>query len=89
MATILGSKRHRLLIALLIERRKAAGMTQAQLAKRLGKSRSFMARLESGQRRVYVVELLQLAEVLGFDAGKVVGAERVAVVPVRLCLHGA
>jgi transcriptional regulator with XRE-family HTH domain len=76
LATTLGSKRHRILIALLIERRKAAGMTQAQLAARLGKSRSFIARLESGQRRVYVVELLHLAEVLGFDAGKVVGAVR-------------
>jgi transcriptional regulator with XRE-family HTH domain len=61
----------------LIERRKAAGLTQAQLADRLGRSQSFIARLESGQRRrVYVVELLELAEVLGFDAGKVVGAVR-------------
>jgi transcriptional regulator with XRE-family HTH domain len=74
LATTLGSKRHRILIALLIERRKAAGMTQAQLAKRLGKSQSFISRLESGQRRVYVVELLKLAEALGFGAGKVVGA---------------
>jgi transcriptional regulator with XRE-family HTH domain len=77
LATTLGSKRRRILIALLIERRKAAGMTQAQLADRLGKPRSFIARLESGQRRVYVVELLELAEVLGFDAGKVVGAVKV------------
>jgi transcriptional regulator with XRE-family HTH domain len=76
LATTLRSKRHRILIALLIERRKAAGLTQAQLADRLGKSRSFITRLESGQRRVYVVELLELAEVLGFDAGKVVGAVR-------------
>jgi transcriptional regulator with XRE-family HTH domain len=74
----LGLKRHRILIALLIERRKAAGMTQAQLADRLGKSRSFITRLESGQRRVYVVELLKLAEALGFDAGNVVGAVRKA-----------
>jgi transcriptional regulator with XRE-family HTH domain len=73
LATTLKSKRHRILIALLIERRKVAGLTQAQLADRLGKSRSFIARLESGQRRVYVVELLELAKVLGFDAGKVTG----------------
>ena len=76
MATILRSKRHRILIALLIERRKTAGLTQAQLAERLGKSRSFITRLESGQRRIYVVELLKLAEVLGFDAGKVVRTVR-------------
>jgi transcriptional regulator with XRE-family HTH domain len=76
LATTLGLKRQKILITFLIEQRKAAGMTQTQLADRLGKSRSFIARLESGQRRVYVVELLQLAEVLGFDAGKVVGALR-------------
>jgi transcriptional regulator with XRE-family HTH domain len=76
MATTLGSKRHRILIALLIERRKAAGMTQAQLADRLRKSQSFISRLESGQRRVYVVELVELAEVLGFDAGRVLAAVR-------------
>jgi transcriptional regulator with XRE-family HTH domain len=76
LATTLGSKRQKILITFLIEHRKAAGMTQTQLADRLGKSRSFISRLESGRRRVYVVELLQLAEVLGFDAGKVVGALR-------------
>jgi transcriptional regulator with XRE-family HTH domain len=76
LATTLKSKRQRILITFLIERRKAAGLTQTQLADRLGKSRSFITRLESGQRRVNVVELLQLAEVLGFDAGKVVGAMR-------------
>jgi transcriptional regulator with XRE-family HTH domain len=76
LAITLKSKRHRILITFLIEHRRAAGLTQTQLADRLGKSRSFITRLESGRRRVYVVELLQLAEVLGFDAGKVVGAVR-------------
>ena len=65
-----GSRRHKARIALPIERREAAGMTQTQLADRLGKYQSFLARLESGQRRVDMVEFLELAEVLGFDAGK-------------------
>lgn len=69
MAKTLGSSRHKSLIALLIER-EAAGMTQTQLADRLGEYRSFVARLESGQRRVDVVEFPELAEVPGFDAGK-------------------
>ena len=76
MTKTLGSKRHKALIGFLIERRKAAGMTQMQLADRLGKSQSFIAYLESGQRRVDVVEFLELAEVLGFDAGEALGAVR-------------
>ena len=70
------SRRHKALIALLIERREAAGMTQTQLADRLGRYQSFVARLESGQRRVDVVEYLELADVLGFDAGKALAAVR-------------
>lgn len=42
-------------------------MTQAQLAEKLGQYQSFVARLESGQRRVDVIEFLDLASKLGFD----------------------
>jgi transcriptional regulator with XRE-family HTH domain len=69
----LGSDRHKALIAFLVERREAAGMTQAQLAKRLGEYQSFVARLESGQRRVDVVEFIELGEILGFDPEAAVG----------------
>jgi transcriptional regulator with XRE-family HTH domain len=51
-------------------------MTQADLAARLGEYQSFVARLESGQRRVDVVEFLDLAEVLGLDPGKTISALR-------------
>jgi hypothetical protein len=33
----------------------------------LGEYQSFVARLESGQRRVDVVELLEIAAILGFN----------------------
>ena len=69
----LGSDRHKALVAFLIERREAAGMTQAQLAERLGEYQSFVARLESGQRRVDVVELIELGSILGFDPAAAVG----------------
>ena len=71
MLKTLGSKRHQALIALLIEKREAAGLTQIELADRLGVYQSFIARLESGQRRVDVIELLTLVDILQFDAGKV------------------
>ena len=67
LAKTLGSDRHKALIAFLIAKREAAGMTQSDLAKRLGEYQSFVARLESGQRRVDVVEFIELAEILGFD----------------------
>jgi transcriptional regulator with XRE-family HTH domain len=56
----------------LIARRKAAGLTQAELANLLGEYQSYVARLESGQRRVDVVELLNIAKALNFDATKAV-----------------
>lgn len=68
MVDTLGTNRHKALIALLIRKREAAGLTQVELATRLGQYQSFVARLESGQRRVDVVEFINLAEILGFNA---------------------
>lgn len=62
------SKRHKKLIELVVAERKRAEIRQVQLAKKLKRSQSWIARLESGERRLDVVELLDLAEVIGFDA---------------------
>jgi transcriptional regulator with XRE-family HTH domain len=72
LAKTLRSKRYKALIGLLVARRQAAGMTQSDLAARLGKSQSFVARLESGQRRISVVEFMMLAKILRFDPYKVI-----------------
>lgn len=74
MAKTLGTEQHKALIAMLIAKREAAGLTQAQLAEALGEYQSFVARLESGQRRVDVIELIELARILGFDAAQTVTA---------------
>nr|WP_256939272.1 helix-turn-helix transcriptional regulator [Ensifer adhaerens] len=55
------------MIALLIAKREAAGLTQTELAAKLAEYQSFVARLESGQRRVDVVEFLEFADLLDFD----------------------
>ncbi len=72
MAKTLGSRQHEALISLLVAKREEAGLTQAELAKAFGQYQSFIARLESGQRRVDVVELIQLAKLLKFDICKLI-----------------
>jgi transcriptional regulator with XRE-family HTH domain len=67
MSQTLQSPRHKALITLLVERRKRAGLTQAQVARKLGRHQSFVATVESGQRRIDVVEFLEFAQVIGFD----------------------
>ena len=56
----------------LIAKRESAQMTQAELADKLGEYQSFVARLESGQRRIDVIELISLSGILGFDPAKAI-----------------
>jgi transcriptional regulator with XRE-family HTH domain len=51
--------------------RKKSGLTQAEVAQRLGQYQSYVARVESGQRRIDVIEFLDLAEAIGFDPQRV------------------
>ena len=75
----LGTERHLRLVQLLIEARERSGMTQTELAEALGEYQSFVARVESGQRRIDVVEYLTIAETLGLDPAtgiaEIVGSE--------------
>jgi transcriptional regulator with XRE-family HTH domain len=68
MSRTLGSSRHRALKDFLVRKRKQAGLTQAEVAKKLGRYQSFVATVEAGQRKVDVVELLAFSEAIGFDA---------------------
>ena len=72
LAKLRRSKRYKALIGLLLARREAAGMTQSDLAARLAKSQSFVASLESGKRRITVVEFMTLAKILRFDPYEVI-----------------
>lgn len=67
MPKTLRSPRQLRLIDLLVEQRKRAGLSQADMAERLGRYQSVVSSIESGGRRVDVVELLDIAEVIGLD----------------------
>jgi transcriptional regulator with XRE-family HTH domain len=66
------TKLHRDLVELLASKRTAAKLNQRELARRVGHFQSWVAKTESGQRRVDVVELFALADAIGFDVVKLV-----------------
>lgn len=72
MPKTLGDARHDALIKLITRKRKEAGFKQTELANRMKVYQSLIARLESGDRRVDVIELIRLGEILEFDASLVV-----------------
>jgi transcriptional regulator with XRE-family HTH domain len=51
----------------LIEARKAGGLTQMQLAEKLGRPQSFVSKYERGERRLDVVEFLEVARAIAID----------------------
>jgi transcriptional regulator with XRE-family HTH domain len=67
MLAAIGTKRHKRLIELLVAERKARNLPQKELARRLHRHRSMITWIESGKRRIDVVEFLALAEAIGFD----------------------
>jgi len=67
--TIFGGE-HRHLVAVLVEARQASGLTQAELAARVGKDQSFVSIIERGQRRVDVLEFVALAKAMEADPGQ-------------------
>ena len=54
---------HRYMVERLKHARKEAGLGQEKVAKLLGVSQSYMSKVESGQRRIDLVQLKQFARI--------------------------
>lgn len=59
-------------ITKLIRRRVKAGYSQQSLADALGWNQSIVAKIESVQRRLDIIELIRIANVLEIDATRLV-----------------
>jgi transcriptional regulator with XRE-family HTH domain len=59
---------YRKLTELLLEARQTAGLTQQEVADRLETHQSYIAKVEKGERRIDVVELVQLARAIGVSS---------------------
>jgi transcriptional regulator with XRE-family HTH domain len=67
MPKSLRSPRHDRLRAILKKARKEQGLTQQELAIRLKRKQSFVTKYETGERRLDVIEFLEIASALGRD----------------------
>jgi len=54
----------------LVASRREAGLTQRQLAERLNKPHTFVAKVEVGERRLDVVEFVAIAKALKIEPEK-------------------
>lgn len=61
------SRRYEIFRELLIGHRKTRQLTQLQLADVLKRPQSFISKYESGERRLDLVEFIEIAEALGID----------------------
>lgn len=55
------SKEYKVVLQRLKKARLEAGLTQVEVAKKLGHHQSYISKIESGERRVDVVELKRIA----------------------------
>ncbi|HEV7876835.1 helix-turn-helix transcriptional regulator [Bradyrhizobium sp.] len=65
----------------MIKARKGARLTQHDLAMRLHKPQSFVAKYEGGERRIDIVEFLTICQAVGTDPVRILKTLRDAVKP--------
>ena len=64
--------KNNLLRQLLAEARRASGFTQIALSLKLRKPQSFVSKYESGERRLDVIEFIEISKALGVDPAKII-----------------
>lgn len=62
-------------VALLRRARESTGITQRELARRLGRPQSYVSKVETCERRLDYVELLELCRAIGVALDEVTPAE--------------
>lgn len=63
---------HRELLKRLVSARNRKAMTQQELAKKLHRHQSFVAKYERGERRLEVIEFVQICRELGISPEKII-----------------
>ena len=66
------TREYQVLLQVLHAAREKAEVTQIELARRLGRSQSFVSKCERGERRLDVVQLRQICHAIGTTLPKVI-----------------
>ena len=66
------TKRYKLFLSLLVSIREEKGLSQRELAKKLKRIHTFVSKYERGERRLDVVEFLDIAKALGADPHEII-----------------
>jgi transcriptional regulator with XRE-family HTH domain len=75
------SARYRVFLKLLRESRRRAGLSQAQVAERIGETQTFVSKCERGERRIDVIELGTLCRAFGISLRQFVSTLERAMSP--------
>ncbi|MBF0548247.1 MAG: helix-turn-helix transcriptional regulator [Candidatus Riflebacteria bacterium] len=66
------TKKHNLFRELIIAARKNASISQVDLAKKLKRPQSFVSKYERGERRLDIIEFLEVVKAIGINPLKII-----------------
>lgn len=66
------TREYKLLCNWLITKRKAINLTQIELARLLDKPQSYVSKYENGERRLDIIEFLDIAKALRAEPGEII-----------------
>lgn len=81
MAKSLHTSEYEAFRKLLLTAREEAGLTQLEVATRLSKPQSFVAKYEGGERRLDVIEFMEICEALKIDPNVLINKLRAVIMP--------
>ena len=64
---------NKLFLKLIFEARKKAGLTQKKLADMLKKNQSYISKYENGDRRLDVIEFMEVVNAIGVSPLEIIG----------------
>ncbi|MBL8149168.1 MAG: helix-turn-helix transcriptional regulator [Blastocatellia bacterium] len=65
-------RKYELLQVLLIEARKGKSLSQVDLAKKLARPQSFVSKYEIGERRLSLIEFLEVTRAIGINPKEII-----------------